>query len=141
MALLAATVQLLWCTRTSCIYPDSVVLLQTPDFYANTPPAPAGLTWWHYRVGVPPLPQPAAYFGLSNWTDWGWQYDSDYTVPFYQFSNLDKVWPCLLVKFKTLQLQARVCSTLRACFLAWRHVVDCSAGYATSKASMHQHCQ
>lgn len=67
------------------------MLVQTPDFYADTPPAPAGLTWWHYRDGVPPLPQPATYFGMSNWSNWGWQYDSDYTVPFYQFSNLDKV--------------------------------------------------
>lgn len=59
--------------------------------YADVPPAPPGLIWWEYRPGVPPLPQPVTYFGLSNWTNWGWKYDPDYAVPFYQYSNIDKV--------------------------------------------------
>ena len=83
-----------------------VFCLQTPDFYADTPPAPAGLTWWHYRPGVPPLPQPATYFGLSNWTDWGWQYDPDYSVPFYEFSNLDQV-------LASCQLSSLLCTILQ----------------------------
>ncbi len=58
--------------------------------YADVPPAPPGLIWWEYRPGVPPLPQPGTYFGLSNWTNWGWRYDPDYAVPFYQYSNIDK---------------------------------------------------
>ena len=67
------------------------VALQTTDFYTDVPPAPPGLVWWHYRDNVPALAQPATYFGLANWTSWGWRYDPDYTVPFYQYSNLDKV--------------------------------------------------
>ncbi|DBA81315.1 TPA: hypothetical protein ACH3X2_006925 [Trebouxia sp. C0005] len=63
---------------------------QTPDMYADVPPAPPGLIWWEYRPGVPPLPQPVTYFGLSNWTNWGWRYNPDYAVPFYQYSNIDK---------------------------------------------------
>ena len=59
--------------------------------YLDVPPAPPGLIWWKYRPGVPPLPQPAAYFGLANWTDWGWRYDPGYTAPFYKFTDLDKV--------------------------------------------------
>ncbi|KAL0039508.1 hypothetical protein WJX77_000232 [Trebouxia sp. C0004] len=63
---------------------------ETPDMYADVPPAPPGLIWWEYRPGVPPLSQPVTYFGLSNWTNWGWRYDPDYIVPFYQYSNIDK---------------------------------------------------
>lgn len=65
--------------------------LQTPDMYADVPPAPPGLIWWEYLPGVPPLPDPATYFGLSNWTNWGWRYDPAYTVPFYQYTDLDQV--------------------------------------------------
>ena len=64
--------------------------VQTPEMYADVPPAPPGLIWWEYLPGVPPLPDPATYFGLSNWTNWGWQYDPEYTVPFYQYTDLDQ---------------------------------------------------
>ncbi|KAL3134039.1 hypothetical protein ABBQ32_008471 [Trebouxia sp. C0010 RCD-2024] len=64
--------------------------LKTPDMYADVPPAPPGLIWWEYLPGVPPLPDPATYFGLSNWTNWGWQYDPEYVVPFYQYTDLDQ---------------------------------------------------
>ena len=59
--------------------------------YADVPPAPPGLIWWEYLPNVPPLPDPATYFGMSNWTNWGWQYDPDYSVPFYSYSDLDQV--------------------------------------------------
>lgn len=69
--------------------------MQTPDMYAtDVPPAPPGLIWWEYLNGVPPLPDPATYFGLSNWTNWGWQYDPDYTVPFYSYTDLDQASDC-----------------------------------------------
>ena len=59
-------------------------------YATDVPPAPPGLIWWEYLNGVPPLPDPATYFGLSNWTNWGWQYDPDYTVPFYSYTDLDQ---------------------------------------------------
>lgn len=80
-------------TATRCICNDDRLQcwLQTPDMYADVPPAPPGLIWWEYRAGVPALPQPATYFGLANWTNWGWRYDPSYAVPFYQYSNIDQV--------------------------------------------------
>ena len=93
------------------------LLLQTPDMYADVPPAPPGLIWWEYRPGVPPLPQPVTYFGLSNWTNWGWRYDPDYAVPFYQYSNIDKV------------------SCDVAATMAWIKFCKCACTYAYDKVS------
>ena len=97
--------------------------MQTPDMYADVPPAPPGLIWWEYKSGVPPLPQPVTYFGLANWTNWGWRYDPTYTVPFYQFSNLDQVG-FLSCGIRLIQAAADTAVTLtltgvyNACYIA-----------------------
>ena len=65
-------------------------LLQAPNFYAPTPPAPAGLAWWRYNPGVPPLPDPGSILG-SNFSQYQWRYDSSYQAKSYTFSDLDRV--------------------------------------------------
>ena len=52
--------------------------MQTPKIYENVPPAPAGLLWWHYAPGVPPLPNPEEYFHNSSWSRWGWRYNDQF---------------------------------------------------------------
>ena len=64
--------------------------LQTPKFYAPTPPAPAGLQWWNYAAGVPPLPEPASVLGQA-YSSYGWKYDDQYSAQSYSFSQLDHV--------------------------------------------------
>ncbi len=54
------------------------------------PPAPAGLIWYKYAPGVPPLPTVSSVLG-SAYTGYTWIYDSSYTSSSFQFSNLDKV--------------------------------------------------
>ena len=65
--------------------------LQAPDFYdKNIPPAPAGLQWWKYKAGVPPLPDPVTFFnGSKEYENYGWKYDSHYSGNDYVFTNLD----------------------------------------------------
>lgn len=65
-------------------------LLQAPNFYEPTPPAPPGLLWWRYKDNVPALPQPQAVLGPS-YADYGWRYDADYQYTAYKFSNMDMV--------------------------------------------------
>jgi len=65
---------------------------QAPKFYAPTPPAPAGLQWWSYAAGVPPLPEPGSVLG-SNYSDYAWRYDNSYSAQSYSFSQLDHVRP------------------------------------------------
>ena len=65
-------------------------MFQAPNFYAKTPPAPAGVEWWHYNPGVPPLPDPSSVLG-SNYTGYGWRYNAKYSAQSYTFSQLDKV--------------------------------------------------
>jgi hypothetical protein len=48
-----------------------VLATQAPDFYEKVPPAPPGLQWWHYKAGVPPLPEPSQYFHSKRYSDWG----------------------------------------------------------------------
>ena len=52
--------------------------VQVPKIYENVPPAPAGLLWWHYAPGVPPLPNPEEYYHNSSWSSWGWRYNDNY---------------------------------------------------------------
>ncbi len=54
------------------------------------PPAPAGLIWYKYAPGVPPLPTVSSVLG-SAYTGYTWIYDSNYASSSFQFSNLDKV--------------------------------------------------
>lgn len=64
--------------------------MQAPNFFAKTPPAPAGVTWWKYNSGVPPLPDPTEVLG-QNYSGYEWKYDSEYQAKSYTFSDLDKV--------------------------------------------------
>ena len=63
---------------------------QAPSFYAPTPPAPAGLQWWKYNAGVPPLPDPGSVLG-QNYSSYAWRYDASYSAESYTFSQLDNV--------------------------------------------------
>ncbi|KAK9804434.1 hypothetical protein WJX72_012500 [[Myrmecia] bisecta] len=63
-------------------------VIKAPNFFQPTPPAPPGLEWWHYRPEVPPLPQPQEVLG-SNYSAWGWRYNSLYQASVYTFSNMD----------------------------------------------------
>ena len=63
---------------------------QAPSFYAPTPPAPAGLQWWTYNAGVPPLPDPGSVLG-QDYSSYAWRYDASYSAQSYTFSQLDNV--------------------------------------------------
>ena len=54
------------------------LLVQPPKIYEKVPPAPAGLLWWHYAPGVPPLPNPQEYYQNSSWSSWGWRYNDKF---------------------------------------------------------------
>ena len=65
------------------------LLPQAPQFYdSNVPPAPAGIVWWKYKSGVPPLPDPIDFFnGSSQFSRYGWKYDANYVANDYTFSR------------------------------------------------------
>ncbi|KAK9861196.1 hypothetical protein WJX84_002371 [Apatococcus fuscideae] len=75
---------------------QDVTVHKAPDFYQDTPPAPPGLVWWHYKSDTPPLPDPAQYFegtplaSAQNWSEWGWAYDQDFQTTAYSYTTLDK---------------------------------------------------
>ena len=62
-----------------------------PTFYDPTPPAPTGIQWWHYKAGVPPLPEPGTI--NPNFTGYGWRYDPSWKPTTYTFNNMDTVRP------------------------------------------------
>lgn len=64
--------------------------MQHPEFYAKTPPAPAGVEWWKLNPGVPPLPDPFTALG-PDFAGYAWRYDDKYSAQSYTFSQLDKV--------------------------------------------------
>lgn len=90
-------------------------MLQAPNFYAKTPPAPAGVEWWHYNPGVPPLPDPSSVLG-SNYTGYGWRYNAKYSAQSYTFSQLDKVGLAKLLQpiFSLAPLTELQCAYLNA---------------------------
>jgi hypothetical protein len=59
-------------------------MLQPPNFYDQSPPAPPGLIWWHFAPGVPPLPDPP-------YPNYGWRYDPNWHPTTYVFNNMDRV--------------------------------------------------
>ena len=62
--------------------------VQPPKIYENVPPAPAGLLWWHYAPGVPPLPNPEEYYQNSSWSSWGWRYNEKFQQVSLQLMQL-----------------------------------------------------
>ena len=62
--------------------------VQPPKIYENVPPAPAGLLWWHYAPGVPPLPNPQEYYQNSSWSSWGWRYNDQFQQVILQLMQL-----------------------------------------------------
>eukprot|EP00891_Asterochloris_glomerata_P001750 jgi/Astpho2/1750/Aster-04171 len=61
--------------------------IKPPKIYENVPPAPAGLLWWHYAPGVPPLPNPEEYYQNSSWSSWGWRYNDKFQQLLWRYNR------------------------------------------------------
>ncbi len=86
---------------------------QVPKFYdAAIPPAPEGLIWWKYAMGVPPLPNITTELG-PGFSRYGWRYDPNYQSTSFTFTNLDKVMPLSPIMPDPLRTHIGQCAAWR----------------------------